>query len=140
MPKFKPGESGNPAGRKPGTKTKVGKLRDSIEKDLPSIIEALVVSAKAGDTTAAKILLDRCLPALRPVDAPAPLSLGNDPADLGEAVGAVLSALATGGLTPAQGADLASVLASLTRVRESTELEQRVAALEDHHEIYSRKG
>ena len=140
MPRFKPGQSGNPAGRKPGTKTKVGKLRDSIEKDLPSIIEALVVSAKAGDTTAAKILLDRCLPALRPVDAPTPLSLGNDPADLGEAATAVLAALSAGSLTPDQAGAVASALGALVRVRESTELERRVAALENHHEIYSRKG
>ena len=140
MPRFKPGQSGNPTGRKPGTKTKVGKLRASIEAHVPEILSALATAAKGGDVQAARLLLDRVLPPLRAVDSPVVLPPGNDPADLGEAVGAVLSALATGGLTPAQGADLASVLASLTRVREATEIEQRVAALEDRYEIGSLKN
>jgi hypothetical protein len=62
---FKKGTSGNPAGRKPGTVTKVGKLRAGIEAHVPGILETLAELAKGGDVQAAKILLDRVLPALR---------------------------------------------------------------------------
>ena len=76
---FKKGTSGNPAGRKPGTLTKQDKLRLQIAEGVPSIIKAMMEKAEAGDTAAAKLLLDRTLPALRPTDAPVPLALGNWP-------------------------------------------------------------
>ncbi len=62
---FKKGQSGNPAGRKPGT-SQAAKLRQAIEDDLPDIIQSLVDAAKAGDTSAAKLLLDRAIPTLKP--------------------------------------------------------------------------
>jgi hypothetical protein len=45
---WKKGESGNPSGRKVGTVTKAGKLRKSIEADLPEILSALTTAAKSG--------------------------------------------------------------------------------------------
>lgn len=127
---FVKGQSGNPAGRKPGTLTKQDKLRLQIAEGVPSIIAAMIEQAKAGDTAAAKLLLDRTLPTLRPVDAPAPLSLGTGPADLAGAAQAVLSSLVTGETTPDQAASFAAVLASLARVKEVAELIARIEALE----------
>ncbi|WP_295448238.1 DUF5681 domain-containing protein [uncultured Thiodictyon sp.] len=127
MTQFKPGASGNPRGRKPGTLTKAGKLRDAIVKDLPEIVAALVEQAKAGDVQAARLLMDRALPALRPTAAPVAVALGDD---LNQASGAVLAALSDGIVSTDQAADLASVLSALVKVREFTELESRIAALE----------
>ncbi|WP_295442756.1 DUF5681 domain-containing protein [uncultured Thiodictyon sp.] len=127
MTQFKPGASGNPRGRKPGTLTKAGKLRDAIAKDLPEIVAALVEQAKAGDVQAARLLMDRALPALRPTAAPVAVPLGDD---LSQASGAVLAALTDGSIGTDQASDLAGVLSALARVKEITELESRVAALE----------
>ena len=127
MTQFKPGASGNPRGRKPGTTTKAGKLRDGIASDLPEIIATLTGLAKAGDVSAARLLLDRALPVLRPCSAPVAVALG---ADLTQASGAVLAALADGIIGTDQASDLAAVLSSLARVKEVTELENRVTALE----------
>ncbi|WP_295431927.1 DUF5681 domain-containing protein [uncultured Thiodictyon sp.] len=127
MTQFKPGSSGNPRGRKPGTTTKAGKLRDGIAKDLPEILATLTGLAKSGDVSAARLLLDRALPPLRSVAAPVPVPLG---ADLTQATGAVLAALAAGSIGTDQASDLASVLSALARVRETVELENRIAALE----------
>ena len=127
---FKKGTSGNPAGRKPGSLTKVGKLRAQLVEGLPNIVKSMQEKAEAGDTTAAKLLLDRIMPVLRPVDMPAPLSLGKGPADLAGAAQAVLTALAAGETTPDQAASFASVLASLARVKEVAELIDRIEALE----------
>ena len=71
---WKPGQSGNPVGKKPGT-GKIDKLRAVLAKELPSVLEALVAQAKAGDTGAIKLVLERTVPALRPVDAATPLNL-----------------------------------------------------------------
>ena len=64
-PKFKAGISGNPKGR-PKNKTPATLLRKSIVDDMPEIILTLIKQAKEGDTAAAKILLDRCVPSLKP--------------------------------------------------------------------------
>lgn len=127
MTQFKPGASGNPKGRKPGTSTKAGKLRDAIAKDLPEIIATLTDLARSGDVQAARLLMDRALPALRPCSAPVAVALGED---LTQAPGAVLAALGDGSIGTDQASDLASVLSALARVKEITELESRVAALE----------
>lgn len=130
MGRFKPGESGNPQGRKLGTKTAAGKLRDQLLTQAPEILAALIEQAKIGDPAAAKLVLDRCLPALRPTDAPVAMTLPADTADLGAASQAVLLALGAGSITPDQAGSIAGVLNALARVRETTELEQRIIALE----------
>ncbi|HRX61177.1 MAG TPA: hypothetical protein P5260_08155 [Candidatus Competibacter sp.] len=61
----------NPGGRKPGAGT-AEKLRAALIKELP---EALAAQAKTGDTGAIKLVLERTVPALRPVGAATPLNL-----------------------------------------------------------------
>jgi hypothetical protein len=94
-------------------------------------LTALATAAKAGDVQAARLLLDRTLPSLKAVDAPTPLTLGTGPADLSGAATAVLAALGAGSLTPDQAGAVAGVLGALARVREATEIEQRISALEN---------
>ena len=127
---FQKGISGNPAGRPKGLNRKNQKLRDGLDKHVPGILNRLVELAMAGDVMSARLVLERTLPALKPVDVAAP-AIGM--ASLEKAPNAVLEALAAGTLTPDQAASLGSVLASLVRVRESTELEERIRNLEARH-------
>ena len=131
MPKFTPGKSGNPAGRPPGAVGMVGKLRQSLSRDLPGILKALVARAKEGDTAAAALILARVLPTLKPVDGPAPLPRDVDIGALNAAPQAIPEALASGRLTPDQAATMANALASLARAKETSELENRITALEE---------
>jgi len=64
--KFVKGQSGNPSGRPPGTGV-VAKLREAIQDEIPEIIDALVAAAKSGDVSAAKILIDKVVPTMKPV-------------------------------------------------------------------------
>lgn len=130
MSRFQPGASGNPKGRPRGIQTQA-KLRAAISRDIPEIIQAMLGAAKSGDVQAARLLLDRTLPTLKATDAPAPLSLPTGTPDLAAAATATLGALTGGALTPDQAGAVAGVLSALARVRETTELEARVAALED---------
>ena len=66
MSKFLPGQSGNPNGRPKGTGT-IAKLREAIQEEIPEIIDTLVSAAKSGDVSAAKILIDRVVPTMKPV-------------------------------------------------------------------------
>ncbi|MCU0836009.1 MAG: hypothetical protein MUC77_16500 [Chromatiaceae bacterium] len=84
--------------------------------------------AKGGDTSAAKLLLDRALPALRPVDQPTPLALSEG---LGQPGREILAALGSGEITPDQGSKLLLALSALGRVIETDELVKRIEALEN---------
>jgi len=126
MAKFKLGQSGNPKGRPPG-RGRVAKLRDAIEKDLPEVIQTVVGAAKAGDMTAAKLLLDRVVPALKPVDGSLEGLQGKTLSERGESA---LEALATGTLTPEQADRVMSAVSRHARVIEIDDLVRRVGVLE----------
>lgn len=126
--KWQAGQSGNPNGRKPGT-GKVEKLRAALAKELPDVLESLVAQAKAGDVGAIKLILERTIPALRPVDAATSLPLSSD-GGLAEQGRVVWAALATGQLPANQAASLLQGLGTLAKLVEMDELEKRIAALE----------
>jgi hypothetical protein len=126
---WKPGKSGNPRGRKPGT-GEVAKLRKEIAEHIPDIVTQLVTKAKAGDVGAARLLLERVLPAVKPVEAAAPVALPED-GTLTDKGAAVLAAVAAGDLAPGQGAALLAALGTLAKVAEVDELQRRIEALED---------
>lgn len=128
--KWKPGQSGNPAGRPPGA-GQIGVLRKQIEAHVPGIITALVTKATEGDAGAARLLLERVLPPVKAMEQPQAISLpGGSLADQGRAV---LAAVASGELAPSQGAALVAAIGSLARVVEVDELVARIAALEAKH-------
>lgn len=126
--RWKPGQSGNPAGRKPGS-GRVAALRASLAECLPDVLDNLAKAAVAGDMQATRILLDRVLPPLRAEESPVSVDL---PAagSLAEKAEAVLTAAALGEVGPGQAAQMISALGTTARIIEAEELEQRIAALE----------
>ncbi len=124
--KFKKGVSGNPKGR-PKNKTPATLLRKSIIDDMPEIILTLIKQAKDGDTAAAKILLDRCCPALKPQAMTINIPVNGTLAEQGnEIIRATLSGL----IPPDIGAQLITALAAQSKIIEVDELTQRIEALE----------
>ena len=126
--RWKAGESGNPNGRRPGT-GEVAKLRESIAAHLPEIITQLVAKAKEGDAQAARLLLERVLPQLRPIEQPVALCLPAGEGLTAQGV-AIVQAVAAGTLAPGQGAALLTGLGALARIKEIDELEKRITQLE----------
>lgn len=126
--RWKPGESGNPNGRTPGS-GEVAKLRASIAEHLPEIITRLVTQARAGDAQAARLLLERVLPPMKATEQPVELTLPPDAGLTAQGV-AIVQAVADGKLAPGQGAQLLTGLGSLARIREIDELEKRISLLE----------
>jgi hypothetical protein len=63
---FQKGQSGNPAGRAQGSRTKSAMFADAIlEKDREEIITALVAAAKNGESTAMRLCFERLVPMRR---------------------------------------------------------------------------
>jgi hypothetical protein len=126
---WRKGQSGNPKGRPPGV-GEVARLRAAISAHVPTIIARLVERATMeGDVQAARLLLERVLPPVKPVALPEPLPL---PAtgSLAERGEAALRALAKGEASPDAAEAALAGLAALARLRLVDELEARVRALE----------
>jgi hypothetical protein len=123
------GQSGNPKG-KPAGSGELQKLRASIAGDVPDILTRLVTAAKAGDVQAARLILERVLPAVKPIEQAVELPLP-DGATLTAQGRSVLAAVADGRLAPGQGAQLLAAIGSLARVAEIDELESRITKLEE---------
>ena len=131
--KWRPGVSGNPAGKTPGS-GELQRLRATIAADVPDILAGLVTAAKGGDVQAARLILERVLPPIKATEhaQALPLPEGGTLTAQGRAV---LSAVAAGELAPGQGAQLLAAIGSLARVTEIDELAARIAALEGKHGI-----
>ena len=124
---WKPGESGNPAGRTPGS-GEVAKLRAAIGQHVPAIITRLVQAALDGDVGASRLLLERVVPPLKAAEETTPMMLPDG--SLTVQGRAVLAAVAVGELGPSQGAALLASLGTLAKLQEADELEARIVALE----------
>lgn len=125
--KFKPGQSGNPKGR-PKNKTPATLLRKSIAEDMPEIIQTLVNLAKGGDVQAAKVLLDRVCPPLKPQALAINLPISGNLAEQG---GEIIKATMAGHIPPDIGSQLIAALANQAKIIEIDELIKRVEALEE---------
>ena len=125
--RFTKGNKASP-GRPPG-RGSVAELRDKLAQDVDKVIGILREQALAGDPQAIRILLDRVLPSLRPVELPTPLDLpvGN----LAQQAHAVVQAVAAGDIAPSQAAQIISALGGVAKIVEATELLARITALEE---------
>ena len=124
---FQPGQSGNPAGRPPGSGI-TGKARAIIAAAVPEILAKLVDQAKGGDVAAARILMERVVPALKPGEEAIPIDLGSG--SLTERGEAVMQAVAAGEISTSQGAALLSGLGTLVNLTEADDIKRRLGELE----------
>ncbi len=127
---WKPGQSGNPKGRPPGT-GEVAKMRAAIAQRVPELLAAMMARALEGDVGAARLLLERAIAPLKATEQPQALTLPDG--TLTEQGRAVLAAVAAGELAPGQGAALLAAVGTLARIVEVDELERRITALEGNH-------
>jgi hypothetical protein len=102
--RWAPGQSGNPAGRKPGSRNRASRLRELLDDgDVAAALRVLRDKLAAGDGVAARFVLDRLFP--KPRDREIDLGLpppeaGTTPADLFDRV---LWLMAAGEITDRRG-------------------------------------
>ena len=125
---WKPGESGNTKGRKPGI-TARGRFRQQVEAALPEIVADLLQQARDGDMQAVKLILDRCVPALKPTSDPValPSPAGASLADRGMAV---LGAATSGKVSADDAGAIMSLLTAQAKLVEQSEVMERLEAIE----------
>ena len=128
---FKAGQSGNPAGRRPGIPDKRTQLRKLLEPHQNELIEKVVSMAKEGDMSAMRLVLERLIPSYKSEAQPVVFDSMKDVEGLTEQGQAVINAIATGDIAATDGAAFITAMTQLARLVETEDLEQRIAALEE---------
>lgn len=124
---FATGNSGKPRGARHRATRAALQLLDG---EAEALTRKAVDAALEGDTTALRLCLERIVPPRK--DAPVAFTLApmKSARDAAKSAGSVLAAVACGDLTPIEGAHIMGLLETYRRTLETSELEARVAALE----------
>ena len=129
--RFKPGQSGNPAGKPKGARHKITLAIDALlDGDAERLTRKAIEMALAGDGTAMRLCLDRLAPPRRDRHIAFALPKLETGADAKAAAGAIVQAVAAGDLTPSEAAELSKLVENFTRVLEATDFQARLEALE----------
>jgi hypothetical protein len=129
---FRPGQSGNPAGKPKGTRDKATILAEQLlDGEAEKLSRKAVDLALAGDTVALRLCLERIISPRRdrPVSFNMPeLATANDAE---KAIGKIAGAVASGELTPSEAAALSGVIEIFLKTAELAEIERRLQVLEE---------
>lgn len=126
--RFVAGNSGKPKGACNRSTKAVAEL---LEGEAQALTRKAIDLALAGDTVAMRLCLERIAPPKK--DALVDFDLPNmkTAACAVKAAGAVLAAVSEGQLTPLEAAQVMGLIETYRRTLETSELEGRIAALED---------
>jgi hypothetical protein len=128
---FHKGESGNPAGKLPGTRNKSTIMAEQLlAGEVEAISRAIIEKAKAGDPTAMRACFDRLVPPRRERAIEFALPPLNSVADAAPALAAVVAALAEGEITPGEAANVVKVIDGYTHALALAQLDVHVRLLE----------
>jgi hypothetical protein len=129
--RFKPGQSGNPDGRPKGARNATTlALEALLDGQAQALTQKAIDLALTGDIPALRLCLDRILPPRK--DRPVSFALPpiNSAQDAAAVVSAVLTAVASGEITPTDAAEVGKLIDSYVKAYETAELADRLDRLE----------
>ena len=125
---FPPGVSGNPKGRPKGIVDKRQALRQRLGKQAADILETVIQAALKGDIDACKLVLERTIPRLKSEHPPFSVEIQGD--TFTERGISLLQQIASGKLPPDVGLQMMNTLFNLAKLKENTDLDERLTRLE----------
>ena len=131
-PGFQPGVSGNPAGKKPGTKNRATLAMEALlDGEAEGLTRKAIELAMEGDTTALRLCLERLCPPRKSRTVSVSLPPIGTASDVLTAFSSVLTAVSEGEITVDEAQALAGILETKRKAIESVDLEARIAKLEE---------
>ncbi|MFL6833553.1 MAG: DUF5681 domain-containing protein [Xanthobacteraceae bacterium] len=128
---FQKGESGNPAGRPRGARSRTTILMQNLLTERAEAIgRKMIELAERGDIAAIRLCVDRLAPVRKDEPVAVDLPSLEKPADSVAAAATIVAAVAAGDLTPAEAADLAKVVDIYVRTLDSKGFDERLTELE----------
>ena len=131
-PGWKKGTSGNPRGRPKGSRNKATLLAiAAMEGELSDVVRVVINAAKGGDMGAARLVVDKLIPATRERQLSIQLPPVLNVDDCANAQAVVLAAVAAGDVLPSEGEALAGLIEQQRRSLETSDLAARLAEIEE---------
>ena len=129
---FEKGRSGNPAGRRTGSRNKATLAAAALlAGESEGLTRKAVELALVGDPTAMRLCLERILPPCRERTVKFTLPPIESASDIARAMKAVTSALADGAITPGEAHRIAAVVDTFVRAIDTSDFDRRLQELED---------
>ena len=128
---FQKGQSGNPAGKPKGARNKATLAVEALlDGEAEELTRKAIELAKTGDIPALRICLDRILPPRK--DRPVAFELPKieSAKDAANVISAVLGAVSSGEITPADAGEITKLLDAYVKAFETAELAKRIEHLE----------
>jgi hypothetical protein len=123
---FKPGQSGNPAGRPVGSRNSASIAMDALlDGEAKAITDKCIEMAKAGDGAALRLCMERLVPPRKDRVVRFEIPPLEKPSDCVPIMAAIMRGVAEGDLTPGEAAALSKILDSYTRAVELADLAER---------------
>lgn len=130
--RFRKGQSGNPAGRREGSRNRVTKALDVLlDGQAEALTQKAVDMALSGDAVALRLCLDRIAPARkdRPITFDMPKVETVD--DLPKATAALVDGVCRGEITPSEARELGALIEAHAKTIDIADLAERVRRLEE---------
>ncbi len=130
--KFAPGNPGKPKGARHKTTLAISEL---LQGEAEGLTRKAVDLALDGNTTALRLCLERVVPTRK--DSPVQFDLPpmKSAKDAVVAAQAVLQAVSDGEITPIEGTEVMGLVETYRRTLETSDIEDRIAALEAQNEV-----
>jgi hypothetical protein len=129
--RFKPGQSGNPAGKPKGTRNAVTRAMEALlDGEAEKLTRKAIDLGLAGDMAALRLCLDRIMPPRKDRHLAFTLPAMNAPVDAAKGLASIVAAVASGELTPSEASELTKLVEGYARVLETVDHEERLRALE----------
>ncbi|TNC16430.1 hypothetical protein FF100_04070 [Methylobacterium terricola] len=128
---FPKGQSGNPAGKAKGTRNRTTiAMQELLEGEAEKITRKAVELALLGDTVAIRLCMERLVPVRKDRHVQFDLPDIETAGDIPRATSALLKAVASGEITPAEAADIGRAVDAHLKAIETHELTERLNRLD----------
>jgi hypothetical protein len=128
---FARGTSGNPSGRPPGSRNHATLLMEALlEGEAHELTRKAIDLAKAGDTHALRLCLDRLMPPGKDRLVHFDLPPIRDLDDVPLVMVSIMAAISEGKITPQEGEVISRILAEHAKVMTTQDVERRLQKLE----------